>query len=404
MDQIKTIGNINILDLRKATKATLEGIERVENVNIVLTSPETRDLLGHVKLKGINATATIATDVETQLSMGPVTLSRRHFEGQTKPSVHLVMGPLFVEPDTPAEEIESKIAGLVVMGPLVCPDSLAGLLQSKGTQLMGPLRPYPADATLVRGGVELNAQFLNSLEDDTSLFIFGPVQATQEIPADLLRRKIRSLGIQGSLCVSEENLELLRGLLTGPSSRRIVVPSGFRHHKGSLILDQATIESLTNERIHCTGSITIDAAVDPEAFDRGIAGLASMGAILCPSSLRDHLAARCDLLENQVIFYEGELWVFDDKHVLRPSRFEYLEGKATVVVTGELKVEPEIAAQTLADRLHAVHNFGEITCTPDQLGAIEARLGIHDGELVDSTKVGNEPSAYDMGNCNVLTL
>ena len=41
-------------------------------------------------------------------------------------------------------------------------------------------------------------------------------------------------------------------------------------------------------------------------------------------------------------------------------------------------------------------------CSPEQMGAIEARLGIHEGELIDSTP--KEKETFDIGNANILAL
>jgi hypothetical protein len=50
----------------------------------------------------------------------------------------------------------------------------------------------------------------------------------------------------------------------------------------------------------------------------------------------------------------------------------------------------------LAAQLAKVHNFGEIRCTPEQMAAIQARLGLNEGELVDST----QPKEEEMPECD----
>jgi len=61
----------------------------------------------------------------------------------------------------------------------------------------------------------------------------------------------------------------------------------------------------------------------------------------------------------------------------------------------------------LAARLAKVHNQGVIHCTPEQMGVIQARLGVHDGILQDSTQK-EEPETQDeqdfIGNANYLAL
>ena len=404
MDTKKTIGAVNVLDLRKATPETLGSIGRIENTNVVVTSPRTAELFRDITLKGVNTAVTVPDEAEVQLTMGPVTLTARHFEEQKKPTYFVAMGPILVEPGVPAEEIDAKVVGIVSMGPLVCPETLAGVIQSKSTQAMGPLLPYPSDAILVHKGLELDDAFLESLDDGTVLFVFGPLRATNRLSGDLMKRKIKGLSVQGTVLVAEENRSMLQAVLAGGSRRITVIPTGFRYRSGSLVLDDPTLTSLTEEKVFATGNIIIDAKVTAETFRRGIRGLEAMGLILCPESLRASLSDVCDLLENRVVFYRGELWVFDAEQVLRASRFEYLEGKATMVVTGELRIEQDIAPKTLADRFEAVHNFGEIVCSSEQIGALEARMGIAEGELTTPDEVEESPTVYDMGYTNILTL
>ncbi len=91
--------------------------------------------------------------------------------------------------------------------------------------------------------------------------------------------------------------------------------------------------------------------------------------------------------------------------------FETLEAKATLVIFGESRVDPEIEPQTLGDGLAKVHNLGVIWCTPEQKEAIQARLGLRDGELLDSAQTNEEtpqakvPADYELiGNSGCLAL
>jgi len=98
-----------------------------------------------------------------------------------------------------------------------------------------------------------------------------------------------------------------------------------------------------------------------------------------------------------------------DEQTLHPARFAGLEGSATLVVTGELTIDAEIAPATLAERLSAVHNFGEIRGTPDQIAALRTRLSQYEGEL-DEVMPGSKPPEENeakeglIGNMNILAL
>jgi hypothetical protein len=115
--------------------------------------------------------------------------------------------------------------------------------------------------------------------------------------------------------------------------------------------------------------------------------------------------SKCDPLKTKVTFYEGELWLVDDERSLPASRFDYLEGKATLVVDGVLSVDPELDPKLLASRLAKVHNFGVIHCTPAQMGALQARLGAHDGVIDSPSQVEEkEENPNVIGNANYLAL
>ena len=58
----------------------------------------------------------------------------------------------------------------------------------------------------------------------------------------------------------------------------------------------------------------------------------------------------------------------------------------------------------LGERLARVHNLGSIRCMPEQMGIIEARLGLSDGKLEDSTPTettGEDMDKEGMGIGNV---
>ncbi|MBI2950793.1 hypothetical protein HYY27_01795, partial [bacterium] len=153
--------------------------------------------------------------------------------------------------------------------------------------------------------------------------------------------------------------------------------------------------------------VQIDPGVDPAALDSGIEALIIKDLLICPAALKAVVAPKCNLIETKAIFYEGALWLVEDERTLLPAEFDYLEGRATLVVCGELTVASEIDPKLLADRLAKVHNLGQIKCTPAQMGAVRARLGMSEGKLTDSTKVEAElddEGEDRIGNAGYLKL
>jgi len=404
MSEGKSVGNVNVLDIRKTTEEAIAQIRRIRNVNIILYSPATASYLGRLDIGNMNTSIEVPTDVELKTSMGNVRLSPSSAEEGQGSTFHLVMGNMSIEAcsdPAAADRFLDAIAGLVIMGNVYCPALLAGGLEAKVKQLMGNFVSYPDDATLVAGPLELTAGFLAGLEKPTGFVVTGSLLATEDVSEELTR-KVEYLQIHGSILCAEANAEAIRSKLRGGTSELTVVPSGYRLHQGDLELDAATLESLDKAKLFCTGTVVVGPDVEPASIERGLAGLRGLGLIVCPEALKDAVKTKLDLVEDRAVFYEGDLWLFDEEHTLHASRFDYSEGKATVLVTGDLRIEPDVEPSVLADRFHVVHNLGEIRCTPEQMGAIEARLGIHEGELIDSTP--KEKETFDIGNANILAL
>jgi hypothetical protein len=408
MEQGKVIGNVNVLDLRKATEASIATISRIGNVNVLVYSRETADLITRLNTGNITATVEAPSDANVRTLMGQVVINRDYFKNQEAAPFLLVMGQVVVEPDVPVEDIESGLGGLVVMGQLVCPEHLAGAIQSKIRQVMGQTMIYPPFARVKLGSLDLDEHYLRALDDETELAVVGSLRVPQVLPNDLLEQKIQKLFVSGGIKCHEENAQAIQARLVAGSGEIKAIPAGFELVQRPLVLDGSLLESLPASKLYCTERVQVEGDVTSSALDEHLDGLVSEEMILCPAALRDVLSRKCNLLENRVVFYEGELWLVDDAHDLRASRFDYLEGKATLVVTGELRVDREVDPAVLADRLAKVHNLGTIWCTPEQMGAIEARLGQRDGRLMDSTpreEAEEEPGTeHQIGNANYLAL
>lgn len=404
MSEGKTIGNVNILDLHKATEEAIAGISRIGNVNVLLYSPDTPHFADRISMGNINVSVEVPADAELRTTMGHLRLAPDSLREEANAGFHVVMGHVFVEAsssDGSMEESLKGFSGLVVMGHVFCPQSLASVVQPKIKQQMGHFITYPDDAVLIRGSLELTAGFLAGIEKPTGYVVTGSLLAMEDVSEESMR-KVEYLQVHGSILCAEANADAIRSKLRGGTSELTVVPSGYRLHEGGLELDAASLESLSSAKLFCTGTVLIGQDAEPTAIDTGLEGLRSLGLIVCPEALKDAVKSKLDPVEDRAVFYEGDLWLFDEEHTLHASRFDYAEGKATALVTGELRIEPDVEPSVLADRFLVVHNLGEIHCSPEQMGAIEARLGIHEGELIDSTP--KEKEAFDIGNANILAL
>ena len=300
MDQKTIIKNVNILDMRKTAKETLDKIGFIKNANVILVSPETAGYLTGIPAKNINTVAEIPADVEIQTCMSHVTINASYLSSAPSPRFLLVMGRVIVEPDATPELIDAKLEGMVIMGKMICPEAVTGLLQSKAKLLMGSTMTYPEDAVLIANSLVLDDAFLNTLEDGSQLVVTGSLRVVDDVTSELIEQKIRTLHAHGSILCRQEHALAIKAKLVG--SRNVtVIPAGHRLVEGSLTLDELTLQTLENEQLFCMGDVIINSDVDSQALDRALSKLGTLGVILCPITLKDVLKTKCDMLDNRVV-------------------------------------------------------------------------------------------------------
>ena len=136
-------------------------------------------------------------------------------------------------------------------------------------------------------------------------------------------------------------------------------------------------------------------------MEQHIEEIISEDLIIAPRSLEQIVFDKTGAAENRVVTYDGELWLVEDEMEIVSSRLEYLDGQATLIVYGEVTVNPDVDPSALLGKLARVHNMGEIICGRDQMGALQNRLGISDGEFKDN---GLDVTERDLGNIGYLRL
>lgn len=403
-EQGRILSNIGVLDLRSASEESIAGISRVGNVGLVLYSQENAGLIARLNIGNLGAS--IEAPADAQVLTGQVTFSRDYFKNQATPLNLVVTGQLIVHPDVLAEEIEAGLGGLIISGQLICPEHLAGTIHSKIRHLSGQEITYTQCPRIAVGKVILDENYLKSLNDASELVAVGKLTLPQVLPNELLGEKIRRVQVIGKITCHEENAQILLARMDEKSGVTKVetIPVGFELVEQPLNLDADLLEALPARKLYCTSRVQVDRGVDSGALDNGLEALVAKDLVICPTALKSVIYRKCNILKTRVVSYEGELWLVEDEHTLLPSRFDNLKGKATLIVLGELTIAPDVDPKALGERLARVYNLGTITCTAEQMGAIEARLGLSEGELVDSTQPTGEGLTQGIGNVGYLKL
>lgn len=399
-----TIGNVSVLDLRSATEESVSRIRTIGNVATILTSPETTHLTA--RLHAGNVANTVEIKGETLIISGNQTLTRDAFKNIPEPLSVLVAGNVTISPEIIPEELEAGLRSITITGNVICPDHLAGIINSRAGQIAGNLIIVPGDAKLIQGKLQLTESFLNSLGDGANVVVMGHLMATDLLSNDLIAQKLDSLHIHGRAYLHQENAATIMASLDSMKTNIAIIPEGYTYVEQDVALNETMLSTLTGSKLYCQ-SIRIDDNIDSDMLERHLDSLIVKNILICPAKLQTVISQKCNLLETQAIFYSGELWLVDDDSRLLPQRFSYIEDTATLIVRGELSLAEDIDPSLLASRLDKVHNFGIINCTTDQMAALQSRLGTNNGLFEDTTErveVSNQEHGRVIGNIAYLKL
>ena len=393
--------NCGTLDMRETTEQTASRIGHVNAGNVLVTA-ETRPLMTMFSIN-MGSVIEVPVDVRLKTVHSREVMGREAFSGEGPPLFILNSGSIILEPDVTAEDVERSWFGVFNSGNILYPAHVAGAIMNTLTENPGSHIAYRSSGRLVVGDILLDEVYLASMTNETDLVITGDLQIVEAVPDELIDQKIKTLHVRGKVFCREENLSMLESRFDPKAGtpKTWGIPEGFEIVEHELDLNARYLRLWKDRSIFATENVTIHEEVDQDSLDRALGGLICTGTVLCPDNLSDVLSKKCDTLKTKVVFYDGALWVVKTTITLQPSRFDFLEGTATLYNTGVVTIAEDVDAQVLYDHLAGVYNWGVIDCNPDQKGAIEARMVVNEG-VVDVTEAlgldHGEPKVQEEGS------
>jgi hypothetical protein len=207
----KRIGINGVLDLRGVAHERVAGIESLKINGVVLMDEGNRDGLADVKTQ-INGTV-LVVDPDLRLIMEPdMELSKAGLAAMPAGQKVMLVGNVFFKPDVPAELIAEKFERLYVVGIVVACEGVHGALLGKG-EMTGVSITLPDDVgDVVRsvGESTWTQEYLSRVADGTTYVNIGVTRIPDEVPEDLVERKIRGYHNVGQTVGREAVLALLK--------------------------------------------------------------------------------------------------------------------------------------------------------------------------------------------------
>ena len=157
-----------------------------------------------------------------------------------------------------------------------------------------------------------------------------------------------------------------------------------------LTLSAALLKAMPARKLYCTELVRISEDVDTDVLDGALDALIAKDLVLCPAAMSPVLGQKLDVLETDVLFYEGQLWLTEKGGSLSVASLGRAAERLTIVALGALTIDADVSPELLADRVAAVHNRGMIAGTADQVAILQLLQGSGEGDWVE-----REPSEGD---------
>lgn len=202
---IKTMGVLNLLHV---TPDDLERITSISEVGTVLVRESMAGRVGAIPMHNVGSVVAVP-DGEFVTKMGVVRLTGEALaaSGHENETL-LVVGPLIIT--TPVERVAYR--RLVVVGVVVAPQgSEVALSGASLTGVSAYYRPGAAIRTLI-GEESWGREFFEELPEPVTLVVLGAVTVEAGVTRDLLREKVNSVTLVGTVRAPKELVPLLQVL------------------------------------------------------------------------------------------------------------------------------------------------------------------------------------------------
>jgi hypothetical protein len=207
----KNVALNGVLDLRGVPLDQVAGIESLKINGIVLMDEGNRNGLAGVKSE-INGTVMVA-DPDLRVIMEPdMELSRAAVEAMPAGQKIMLVGNVFFKPDVPPELIAEKFERLHVVGIILACEGVYGALLGK-MERTGVSITLPDDVAEVIRSIGENAwtqDYLSRLPEGTTYVNIGVTSIPDDVPEDLVDRKIVAYHNVGQTVAAEPIVALLK--------------------------------------------------------------------------------------------------------------------------------------------------------------------------------------------------
>lgn len=382
--------NCALCDVRNITEELLSAYESVKiNAAAIITNSAAQALLGRYAAK-INCASTIALEENVRLSTvnGPLSITA----GQAVPEEKLFLvanGPVDIEAG--CEAVLKSYAGMVINGPVTCPDSIAGLLGA--FNINGPVQAYPDGAIVLKRSTVLDRFFHLRAKQDALYYAAGKIVAlTPDI--DFGRLAEKNVRFVTKRLLATESLAEAAVPLFDEKTDIVILPDGCAYVNDDAVLNGTLIKRYGG-KLYIDGdlSITPDSAavLDQASF------LRVNGDLLVCRSLKDR-ALEMDLSYDKLRVVGGVLICDRPALEVTTGLLSDAEDGVSIVDCANVTIAEDVTPELLKEQLVSITDSVVFCASKEQMSIVQALAVDSAVSYLESGEEDGEDGDDEAGN------
>jgi hypothetical protein len=397
------IGNVGLLNLVNATEESIKGVERIENVGLVLYGKENAHLLTKLNIGNIGASLEIP--IGSRLFNGVFHLDQYYLSAIVEPVFLLVNGIVIIDKNVQADQVQAGKLTMLVNGKVYSPTHLTGMAGKMLSKGNGAVETYEGAAPrLENGKFTLTNSFLQSIDESLYLVVNGMLSFAQDLNTDLFIEKINKLEVNGKIEIFENQESYIYKKVASLTTCKVeVIPSGYEVLAKPLRLNGRSIRRFQQKKWYTNKPVIIESDVSREMLTKAIEKIHSTSVVICHEEVEDLVYERLSLMETEVLPYENGFIVIDGEEVWSNDQFLALEQPISFIVNGKLNLDKDVSEEVLRAKVVTLDVLGEVIVHEKKLkGTLQNVIRLNTG-TIEEEKEKEETGAL-LQNIGELSL
>ncbi|MEH7013346.1 hypothetical protein V7087_21475 [Neobacillus niacini] len=397
------IGNVGLLNLVNATEESVKGIERIENVGLVIYGKENAHLLTRLNIGNIGSS--LEVPVGSRLFNGLFNLDQNYLSSIDEPVFLLVNGIVIIDENVQADQVQAGQLKMMVNGKVYSPSHLSGIAGKMLSKGSGAVETYHgAPPRLENGKFTLTNSFLQSIEESLYLVVNGMLTFAQDLNIDLFNEKISKLEVNGKISLFENQESYLYKKVASLTTCLVeVIPAGYEVLGKPLRLNARSIRRFQQKKWFTNKPVIIESDVSRDMLMKAIEKIHSSSVIICNEEVEDLVYERLSLMETEVLSYENNFIVIDGEEVWSNDQFLALDQPVNFIVNGQLILDGDVSGEVLRSKVSTLDVLGEVIVREKKLkGALQNVIRLNTGTIEEEK--GKQETGAALQNVGELSL